>query len=164
MIDAHEIAPGLWMGGAPPEGSALAGAGFRFLCLCAWEHQPRVQAFPGVEVCRIDLDDDGQMPPAWQLDEAWHLGALVARRVRRGRPALVTCWQGRNRSGLVVAMALCHLTGCAGPAAVQAVRERRRAPAGATLTNQVFVRALSAIAPRRRGQQTFRAALAAGLG
>ena len=144
-IDAHEIAPGLWMGSAPPFGRALARAGFSALCLCAYEHQPDRSFFPGIQVLRIDLDDDGSAPPRWQLREAWHLAAHLARRIRSGETALITCAQGRNRSGLVSAMTLCHMTGAPGKIAARAVRERRRSPFGPALTNAEFMATLETI-------------------
>ena len=49
----------------------------------------------------------------------------VARRVRRGRGVLVTCAQGRNRSGLVSCITLHLLTGMRGAEAVAHVKRMR---------------------------------------
>jgi protein-tyrosine phosphatase len=164
-IDAHRIAPGLWMGAAPPLGNTLASSGFDILVLCAAEHQPLDEYFPGVVVMRAHLHDDGKTPftPVHAL-EAARVASQVARAIKLRARVLVTCWEGRNRSGLVTALALTELTGCSGIDACRAVRFRRLPKKGHALVNQDFLDALFTIpAAVVKGAVTQNAAVAAGL-
>lgn len=89
--------------------------------------------------CGFDdvLDIDSQLP---QIERAVRM--VVERRLR-GETILITCAQGRNRSGVVLAEALIQ-TSKATPAEVVRVVQERRANA---LTNRAFVAWLL----RRRG-------------
>jgi hypothetical protein len=148
VIEASEICPGLWVGSFPEEGWTLSDAGFSTLALCACDHQPPTELFPGLEVARIDLVDDGSPMASNHFIEAVELARALASRIRRGRAVLCTCRHGRNRSGLVAALTLVALTGCSGRDAARAVKRRRRSPYGPALTNAPFVRTLSAIPGR----------------
>lgn len=160
-IEASKIAPKLWMGSRPPPGP-YAGRMFDVLVLCAGEYQPMSEWYPGCEVLRIDLDD-AELSAGHAL-AASHLGAQIAKRIRLQKRVLVTCNQGRNRSGLVTALALTHLTGSSGADAANAVRMRRQSPYGPALTNDHYLRALYDIpAALVRGFQSEMARMAAGL-
>lgn len=135
MFDATRIAPYLYQGSAPPEGSAVRDGGFDILMLCAEEHQPSGSRFPGVHVVHAPLDDGFLPPDEWR--RARRAGAVVARAVRSGYRVLVTCAMGRNRSGLVVALALIDM----GVAPENVIARIQRKRDGA-LTNPHFVRAL----------------------
>jgi hypothetical protein len=162
-IDANEIAPGLWMGSAPPRGRALSRAGFYVLTLTAIEHQPSAEHFPGVLVARAALIDDGTAITSSQWEEVLSLSGHLARATRHGKCVLVTCAQGRNRSGLVTALTLARMTGCDGRAATRVVQERRRSPFGPALTNIEYCKALRGIpAALHRGPVTSRVAKASG--
>ena len=152
-IDAQEIAMGLWMGSMPPVGRTLTSSGFNVLVLCAMEHQPPLESFPGVDVARIYLDDNGMLPPREHVYQAFHLANRLTAAIRSGCCALVTCAQGRNRSGFVAALTLMRMTGCSGKCAVRTVQERRLSPFGTALTNPAFVRALETIPERPRQQR-----------
>ena len=71
---------------------------------------------------------------------------IVARRVRSGERVLVTCAMGRNRSGLVSALALHFLTGISGAEAARLVKARRHN----ALTNRYFMAALFKVPAARR--------------
>jgi hypothetical protein len=162
-IDASEIAPGLWMGSAPPHGRTLFRAGFHVLTLTAIEHQPSAEYFPNVIVARVGLIDDGSPLTTSQWEQALSLSGHLAREARHGRCVLVTCAQGRNRSGLVTALTLARMTGCDGRAATRAVQERRKSPYGPALTNSEYVKALRGVpAAEHRGPVTSSLARAAG--
>jgi hypothetical protein len=96
----------LAQGSAPPPGARMP---FDVVVLAAREYQPNL---PGYEVLRVPLDDRAppNHPPDALTQAAIHDGAhAIAREVRRGRRVLVTCWQGRNRSGVLAGLALVEL-------------------------------------------------------
>jgi protein-tyrosine phosphatase len=137
-LDATHLAPHLYIGSVPPSAQAVTDAGFSTLVLCAAEIQPAPAAFARspLRLLRCPLIDDRTVPlprADWKL--AWRTAERVARRVRR---VLVTCAQGRNRSGLVAALAIHHLTTWDGRRCVEHVQALRRD----ALTNPEFVRAL----------------------
>jgi protein-tyrosine phosphatase len=117
----------LAQGSAPPPGIRLP---FDVIVLAAEEYQhPRL---PGYEVLRVPLDDSG--PPPSVADRALirESARRIARRVRAGKRVLVTCWQGRNRSGVLAGLALVEL----GVPRNQAVRRIQQLRDG--LTNAYF--------------------------
>lgn len=142
-IEANRIAPRLYQGSKPPFGRGLQRAGFDVVVLCAVEHQPRARAFPGVHVVHCPLDDADHLPSDYEWSLAQQAGKFVAECVKLGGRALTTCMQGRNRSGLVSALALHTLTGQPGLVCAKYVQDgRTAAPA---LTNEYFIAALSTI-------------------
>ena len=164
MIEASEICPGLWVGSFPAVGWTRRAAGFDTLVLCACDHQPPTHHFPGVEVARIDLIDDGSPITPEHFMEAAQLARALASRIRQGRAVLCTCRHGRNRSALVAALTLAAHTGCSGDRAARIVRMRRRSPYGPALTNSGFRSALSMITGRRpRSNVTAQALAGAGV-
>ncbi len=140
------ILPKLYQGSAPPFGRWV-GDHFKVLVLSADEHQPFHHFFPTTqEIVRLSLDDSGPPPTDLELDQARWAGQVVAERVLAQERTLVTCWQGRNRSGLVVALAVRRLLGVTGGEALTIVRMRRPG----ALTNDHFARLLQELpAPRR---------------
>lgn len=143
MQHAQEIHPGLWQGSWPPPGDWLARKGFNTLVLCAEEYQPprfvhpahaafgipgttAANPWPGVEVIYAPNDDDfDNAPPRETLRLALKAGRLVATRLGQRRKVLVTCNQGKNRSGLVSALALYFHLSISGKAATKIVQLRR---------------------------------------
>jgi protein-tyrosine phosphatase len=115
----------LAQGAAPPRGVRLP---FDVIVLSAKEYQPELL---GHEVWHVPLDDG---PPPSHDERAWIRAAAheVARRVRRGQRVLVTCWQGRNRSGVIAGLALVDL-GVPGPRAAELIQRTRNG-----LTNPYF--------------------------
>jgi protein-tyrosine phosphatase len=104
MIGYSYLMPGdrLAQGSAPPPGMPLP---FDVVVLAAQEYQPEL---PGFHVLRVPLDDG---PPPDKLTRARirHAAREIADRVRLGQRVLVTCWQGRNRSGVLAGLALREL-------------------------------------------------------
>lgn len=122
---------------------------FSTVVLCAEEFQPDrrliVRANSPTRVVYAPNDDDTLTSS--QIQIAQKAARRVARTYAGGGSALVTCMQGRNRSGLVTALAICMLYGCSGRRAALVVQQRRRgAPA---LTNPNFVEYLNRIPPFR---------------
>lgn len=138
MLDATRLASGLYQGSAPRSAQAVLAAGFGTLVLTAHEVQPPEHVLMGLEALRCPLADDPTRP----LTEAeWRAvkscAEAVARRVRARQRVLVTCAQGRNRSGLVSALSLVLL----GWRPADAVRHIQRTRSFA-LTNPRFVEAI----------------------
>ena len=137
-LDATRIFDRLYQGAFPPKGLTLRKLGFDILVLSAIEKQPPDQDFPGVQVLRCALRDDGT--PLTMLE--WNMAATCAARVaelhRRGAKILITCAMGRNRSGLITALALALLTGRTPAQCAGHVRLMRRN----ALTNDYFNAAL----------------------
>ena len=144
MIDASQISGNLYQGGAPPPGHYVREAAFDALVLCALEYQPN--DFPGVKVFHAPNDDSDQPPDGFQVMVARLAAEAVVRELGAGKKVLVTCRQGRNRSGLVNGMVLIKL-GRPVDAVIARIRERRRN----ALTNEHFVALLRAFARRLQG-------------
>jgi hypothetical protein len=107
-LDADIVAPRLYQGSYPKQVYAPAAVGFNVVVLCAEELQDG--EFPGVPITmKVPLNDDGSPMRSDEWQRALVAGAQVAELVRRGARVLTTCAAGRNRSGLVNAIALYHL-------------------------------------------------------
>ncbi len=138
-MSADQIAPRLFMGALPPPGKRVCDAGFSTLILCAQRREYRVtypfytpveRAFSGVQLFVVDLDDNYDSPLTEQeFLRAQTAAHLVKQTVRDQKNALVTCVMGRNRSGLVTALALRSLCDWPGEKAMTQVRKMRNAPA-----------------------------------
>ena len=131
----------IWQGPRPTQGTALFDAGFRGLCLCAEEHQPRPELFPGLDVVvSVPLRDD--MPTSEETAAALVASNLVASVVASGRKVLITCNMGYNRSGLVTALTLMRLRpGDSTDEIVAGIRASRPT----ALSNEFFVDYLKSI-------------------
>nr|WP_231126766.1 dual specificity protein phosphatase family protein [Motilibacter aurantiacus] len=89
----------------------------------------------GLRYVKDPLVDAAEVPPAEQLDE---LVSLVVDEVRADRPVLVHCGFGKNRSGLVVVLAVRRLLGVDGRTALEHLRAvRTRAVNNATFASYV---------------------------
>lgn len=145
-IDAHRIAPKLYIGSKPP--ARLAEHGFDLVVLCALEDiRKRDIATLCVEL--IDVTDP--MDPM-DITRALQAAAVINDARRLGKRVLVTCQAGVNRSSLVAAMALI-LSGWTATGAIERIRERREPPIGMMpLENRRFVKILHALARRRGGR------------
>ncbi len=163
-MQAQEIHPGLWQGSWPPPGRWLADKGISTLVLCAYEYQPPFRfpdqvamlvglrspsPWPDVNVCYAPLDDSfSQQPPRDALHAALKAARYAAAMLAQRRRVLVTCWQGRNRSGLVSALTLHLHLGISGKDAVRIVQTRRQRG----LRNPIFVDMLSRLRQPRGGE------------
>jgi protein-tyrosine phosphatase len=140
-MTASRIAPHLYQGGVDDLASVRD---FDVVVLCAIERQFPDSTFPGVSVYRCPLDDAELSTIEWKRAVA--ASAFVAPLIRGGRRCLVTCQQGRNRSGLVSALTMHRLMGWSGHECVAHVKARREN----ALTNDSFVAALARLPDRRR--------------
>lgn len=146
-LDATWIAPKLWIGSQAQPGPHMRAAGFDFLVLCAQEWQPPARVFPGVRVHHAPFDDsvEGLTPREEKIAHA--AARKVISRLRRGQRCLVTCWAGRNRSGLVTALALAgvsHMTPAQAGDRVQRLRHN-------ALSNERFMEHLRGVRVERPG-------------
>lgn len=132
-IDANRVMPKLWIGSAPSVGPGLAHAGFDAVVLAAEEYQPTSRELPGVRVIHAPFGDT-RWPTDAEIRRAVRAADMVAAHLAAGDRVLVSCWMGRNRSGLVTALALRRL----GVPPNHAVELVRRARPGA-LFNDAFV-------------------------
>lgn len=130
----HERGGELWIGSFPPAGRGLA-AKFDILVLAAVELQPSVDMFPGIKVLRCPIDDRDP-PRKGDIEQARECARDVTWWVRNGYRVLVTCAQGRNRSGLIVGLTLRQLIGSGGRRVLALVRHRRKD----ALTNKAYAR------------------------
>lgn len=146
-IDADRVAPRLYQGSKPPMGPAVKFAGFDALVLCAEEYQPTAEAFPGVRVHHVPLDD--HLRPLSEREWKSIIGAagFAAHHARRGRRVLVTCQMGLNRSGIVSATALMMLAGIGAREAIFLVKSNR----AGSLSNSSFVEQLSRLSHHGAG-------------
>jgi hypothetical protein len=157
-LDASCLYPGLYQGSAPPVGPLLCASGINVVVLCALEWQPpkyvanpcqqimgydgKSPPYPGVEVVYAPNDDDFCEAPSREiLQTTIKAASYVAQQIRQGKSALVTCWAGRNRSGLVSAIALHRLTGLPGAECAKMVQKVRPKALG----NPQFIALLSRI-------------------
>ena len=119
------------------------------IVLCAEEYQKSNRSFPGVVVVLAPNVDEEKPLTKKQIGTASNAARIVARAVREKKKVLVTCLAGRNRSGLVTAMALCLLYGVSGKEAVEKVQKERKG----ALTNKEFVTFLETIPTIRKGER-----------
>lgn len=115
----------LAQGSAPPLEAQIP---FDVIVLSAKEYQPNI---PGYEVMHVPLDD-GPLPDTKTREQIRTAAHQIAEHIRAGRRVLVTCWQGRNRSGVLAGLALVEL----GLPRYRAVRRIRNYRNG--LTNEYF--------------------------
>ena len=124
------LMPGPWLaqGSVPPPN--VRGIPFDVIVLAAMEYQDI--ELPGYTVIRVPLDDSG--PPPSTLDRRLirHMAREIADRIRHRERCLVTCAQGRNRSGVLAGLALRDL-GLPGAEAARRIRLARNG-----LTNRHF--------------------------
>lgn len=135
----------LAIGSKPPPGERLP---FDVLIITAYElnAMPGYRSdasYPGVTVVRISLDDSILSPG--DVRKAFVTARTAANYVRRGQRVLVVCNQGRNRSGLVTALALMDL----GSSSRGAIRRVRAVRGDDALSNPYFVQLLKQRDQRR---------------
>ncbi|RZS90346.1 dual specificity protein phosphatase-like protein [Motilibacter rhizosphaerae] len=126
-----EILPRLWQAGCPVDWDWARATGFELVVDvndADQVHEPDDVA--GLRYVKHPLVDAAELPDMHLLDE---LVDLVVEAVRSDRPVLVHCGFGKNRSGLVVTLAVRQLLGVDGRTALEHVRSiRTRAVNNAT--------------------------------
>ncbi len=109
-------------------------------------HQPEASLVvkPGTEVVHAPNDDSEKPLTREQVTLAIQAARRVARAYAQGKQVLISCMQGRNRSGLVTALTLHLLYGLSGDKARAFIRSR----VPNALTNPHFERFLSKVPAR----------------
>lgn len=122
---------------------------FDMVILCAGELEEMFRMLPARAHPEIVYASnvDGPALSRRQLRIATNAAGQAVRAYRLGKRVLITCAAGRNRSGLVTALAMHLSTGCGGRLATEIVKARRNAD-GPALSNEVFAKFLSAIPPK----------------
>jgi protein-tyrosine phosphatase len=110
---------------------------FDHLVLCAMEYQLEPALFPGVNVIHAPMNDDGSPMTVDEMRIAVRTAGQVIRHLVSKERVLVTCMQGRNRSGIVTALALCLGPPKNSPS--QAVARIRAARGPGAMRNQDFL-------------------------
>lgn len=141
---ASQIAPNHWQGGFPQNPQSLRAHGFTAIVLCAEELQPDpnggdTHLFYGITIIRAPMDDSVLTKQEAQI--AIQAAKRVDDVIQAGGTVLVSCQAGRNRSGLVSALALIRRYGISGKEAADRVRACRPK----ALTNDSFSAFLNAI-------------------
>ena len=147
-MTADLIVPGLYVGNAPPLNLDWSSAPARRLVLTAKElHKWQTpDKFPGAELLYVPMDDDYNKPPS-PTKVALILAAAqqVAQWLLEDKSTVVTCHEGRNRSGLVAALALVLSNEASPEEAVHLIRAARGPLA---LQNPQFLKLLYSLRPK----------------
>jgi hypothetical protein len=149
-MNADEISPRLWMG-ARIVSHLPQHHGFDAVVLAAREYQPSgnmmAQVAPGAEIIRAPLVD-------WELgdgdaEKVERAAERVAELVGAGKRALVTCYMGQNRSGVIVARAMQRLLpALTADEVIWHIREKRKS-LGQPLGNEWFIEYIRTCAATR---------------
>lgn len=131
----------LAQGGYPGEHPGIFQA-FDVVVYTAEEAQARnFKAPPGKAILRGPIDDDDYRPLPPQVGVAFDsLATQCARYAQQGGKILITCWQGRNRSGLLMALTLLKLYPSWTPQqAITLIKRNRKPIEGEPLSNTMFL-------------------------
>lgn len=122
---------------------------FDVICYCAKEFQPPpelVKQLGPTKKLKLIYAPNDDRPAAMTNDEvriAFAAAMKVSREYQTGKQVLIACAEGRNRSGLIAAMAIHGVYGVGGKRAIEMVRSARKmARTGQALTNPHFVKFL----------------------
>ena len=136
----------LWISGCPIDHEWLRREGIDLVVDVADPHLLLAADRLGTTTYRKEALVDGpELPATAILDE---LVRDVVTAVTGGRRVLVACAGGRNRSGLVLGLALRELLACSGAEALCLVQSRRED----ALNNATFAQHLAALPPPPRRQ------------
>jgi Dual specificity phosphatase, catalytic domain len=132
----HRIMGPIYQGSVPP----MFLEGFHTIVFCAMEHQ-HSQNIHFATVIHAPNDDADRLPTKEEMRVAVNAARKVAWLVRDKHRVLITCAQGRNRSGFVTALALMRLCGWSAYDTVKFIQKQRPN----SLTNVHFCLALDRV-------------------
>lgn len=134
---ASYVTNNMWIGSAPFIKADLRG--FDCLILAAREYQPDSACFSsGISVIHTPMRDIGIPMTKEEMRSSIQTAKKVVRIVSENKVILSTCYQGLNRSSLIIALAL--ILGNPGTSADEAVQLIRSARGSMALSNPYFVR------------------------
>ncbi len=137
-FEATEVAPKLWIGSYPGDGSEM----FAAARMAGFHRVIRVAAGLPHE---YPLEDVALTPK--QAGLALKAAAEVARELFAGKRVLVTCMAGINRSAFVAGLAMTIRWKCTGAEAIKRIRANRKPPDGSmALRNHTFANFLATYA------------------
>ena len=145
--DFHWILPNRLAQGGYPGAQPSLFTKFDVVVYMAEERQPKVHAPPGKLALYAPIDDDIYRPVPLDIGHQLHLlSHQLARHVKANQRVLVTCMQGKNRSGLVVGLTLLKVFPSWTPEqAITLIRRNRRLGGGdVALSNTMFEQFLRA--------------------
>lgn len=127
-------------GGYPGSDPADIFGKFDVVVYTAEERQPRIAQPKGKLALYAPLDDDVYRPLPMRIGAQLHvLASQCASLVQRGNSVLITCQQGKNRSGLVTGLTLLKLYPSWTPKqAISLIRSRRKLDGDIALSNTMF--------------------------
>jgi hypothetical protein len=144
----------LWQGGH--DDVMNSGDQYDVVVLCAEEFQPKRSVFlrprDKTNLLYAPNDDSGTPLTKDQANIACRAARQVAHEYRSGKKILVSCMQGRNRSGLVSALTIHLLYGMSGRESKKFVKAR----IPNALVNDSFNRFLGVIQPLRTDGRALR--------
>jgi protein-tyrosine phosphatase len=144
-LDFNWIVPNLAQGSFPRP-AAEAFKIFNVIVYCAEEMQPRMKPPAGKFIFKIPLDDDIYRPVPADVGNLLHTAAKsIASYHLAGHPTLVTCAQGRNRSGLMNGLVLRYAYNMPARDVVKLIQHKR----ADALSNPMFEQYLLATSLRR---------------
>lgn len=149
LIWRHPSGAELWQGDQTDVEKLIAVRDKRIdvVALTAMNFQPEIPAHYEIVRARL-IDESGMSPEAAALTAgiAEFAASDIADWLELRYNVLVTCKAGRNRSGLVIGLALLKAAQMEPDEIVKLVRERRRTPEGPALNNPVFVQIIRDLA------------------
>jgi protein-tyrosine phosphatase len=135
-MGANKIIDNLYMGSAPPTDSVNLSKDFDCLILSAIEFQPPDHYYKGLDIHRALINDDGSPMTFKEMQYAIRAASYTIKKLNEGKRVLVTCWQGRNRSGIITALVLTFGYGKTPTESINMIRDSRGSGA---LGNDQFV-------------------------
>jgi len=123
----NEVYENLWIGGFPEDVAELRPFA-RIVMVAPLREHERIDPVDPPHTTRTlysPFTDDIQPPSERERLIALHAARFAVEGLRAQQKTIVLCREGKNRSGLVVALALTQLTGCPGAAAIRIVQAAR---------------------------------------
>ncbi len=126
-LDANEITSGIWQGRFPETREALADIDRVVMCapLRESERETFAALLRNEDILDCPFVDDIQAPSDKELGTIMIAARAVVALAQSRSRVLVACREGKNRSGLVVALALKKLYGMSGEQALAHVQKHR---------------------------------------
>ena len=143
-LDYSYIAPGIYQGSRPSNSLQLINDKFTVLVLSAVEFQPQDSRYKNIKIIKAPIRDSYDITNE-EVNKAITCSNAVCKDIVSGGKALITCYMGWNRSGLITAFCLINLYKMNGRQAVNHIKFMRKN----SLNNEVFVKIIENYGARR---------------